>query len=100
MPDSQDENVQRSLGKLLAQAENLEKRVDCLSREIKDRRKTHEEEFNKLKSEIRQFQRQWDRVVGGKKVLVIMLAGAAALGGFLIKVAEFLLTYFNTPTGG
>lgn len=85
-------NTDRLLGSLLAQAMNLEKRLDNIETDIKQRRIDHDKEMSKLRECLANMKLQGAEVKGGRKMLAALLSASAVAGALVLELLKYVLT--------
>lgn len=88
-----ENGTQRILGQLLNQARTMEKRMDVLEDDIKQRRDHHDQELGKIRQALTDMEKEWSALRGGRKMLAALLGAAAVLGGLLLELVKYLLTF-------
>lgn len=88
-----ENGTQRILGQLLNQARTMEKRMDVLEDDIKQRRDHHDQELGKIRQTLTDMEKEWSALRGGRKMLAALLGAAAVLGGLLLELVKYLLTF-------
>lgn len=87
-----ENETQRILGQLLNQARTMEKRMDTLEEDIKQRKDHHDKELGTIRKALSDMEKEWSALRGGRKMLAALLGAAAVIGGVLLQLVKYLLT--------